>query len=100
MGNLLRYIIQQQEGSLPPEIAADLDSLRIFHYEDDGRGRKKWRIVQRIGRSWRNARNHLFHKENLKRKPSGIDANHWKWFIEYRLKEDTQEKCRKNAINR
>ncbi|RYQ83282.1 hypothetical protein Ahy_B10g101934 [Arachis hypogaea] len=56
-------------------------------------------IVQRIGRSWRNTRNHLFHKvydkeltfeENLKCKPSGIDANHWKWFIEYRLKEDTQ----------
>nr|XP_025679024.1 uncharacterized protein LOC112778979 [Arachis hypogaea] len=82
---------------------------RAFHYEDDGRGRIKWGIVQRIERSWRNARNHLFHKvydkeltfeENLKRKPSGIKANHWKWFIEYRLKEDTQEKCRQNAINR
>ncbi|RYQ97868.1 hypothetical protein Ahy_B08g093941 [Arachis hypogaea] len=28
MRNLLRYIIQQQGGNLPPEIAADLDSLR------------------------------------------------------------------------
>ncbi|RYR14733.1 hypothetical protein Ahy_B04g071421 isoform B [Arachis hypogaea] len=27
MGNLLRYIIQQQGGNLPPEIVADLDSL-------------------------------------------------------------------------
>ncbi|RYR14732.1 hypothetical protein Ahy_B04g071421 isoform A [Arachis hypogaea] len=47
-------------------------SMQVFHYEDDGRGRIKRRIVQRIGRSWRNARNYLFHKE----------------------------KCRKNAINR
>ncbi|XP_025685566.1 uncharacterized protein [Arachis hypogaea] len=65
---------------------------QVFHYKDDGRGRIKRRIVQRIGRSWRNVRNHLFHKvydkeltfeENLKRKPAGIE-----------------EKCRKNAINR
>ncbi|RYR57195.1 hypothetical protein Ahy_A05g022932 [Arachis hypogaea] len=28
MRNLLRYIIQQQGGNLPPKIAADLDSLR------------------------------------------------------------------------
>ncbi|KAL4299449.1 hypothetical protein AHAS_Ahas17G0102000 [Arachis hypogaea] len=27
MKNLLKYIIQQQGGNLPPEIAADLDSL-------------------------------------------------------------------------
>ncbi|XP_072072231.1 uncharacterized protein [Arachis hypogaea] len=88
---------------------------RVFHYEDDGRGRIKQEIIQRMGRNWRNARNLLFHKlydkeqtfeENVKRKPSGIDANYWKWFLEYRLKEDTQitnielEKCRKNAINR
>ncbi|XP_020972776.1 uncharacterized protein LOC110269338 [Arachis ipaensis] len=66
--------------------------LRVFHYEDDGRGRIKREIIQRIGRSWRNARNHLFHKvydkeltfeENLKCKLAGIE-----------------EKCRKNAINR
>ncbi|KAL4345377.1 hypothetical protein AHAS_Ahas11G0272300 [Arachis hypogaea] len=28
LGNLLRHIIQQQGGNLPPEIVADLDSLR------------------------------------------------------------------------
>ncbi|RYR21782.1 hypothetical protein Ahy_B03g067100 [Arachis hypogaea] len=73
---------------------------RVFHYEDDGREWIKQGIVQRIGRSWRNARNHLFHKvygkeltfeENLKRKPAGIETNHWKKFIEYQLDEDTQE---------
>ncbi|XLS52182.1 hypothetical protein HN51_012859, partial [Arachis hypogaea] len=72
---------------------------RVFHYEDDGRGRIKRRIVQRIERSWRNARNHLFHKvydeeltfeESLKRKPAGIESNHWKKFIQYQLNEDTQ----------
>ncbi|XP_057756069.1 uncharacterized protein LOC130975270 [Arachis stenosperma] len=82
---------------------------RVFHYEDDGRERIKRGIVQRIESSWRNARNHLFHKvydeeltfeENLKRKPAGIEANHWKMFLEYRLNEDIQEKCKKNAINR
>ncbi|XLS81900.1 hypothetical protein HN51_047731, partial [Arachis hypogaea] len=65
---------------------------RVFHYEDDGRGIIKQGIVQRIGSSWRNARNHLFHKvydeeltfeENLKPKPAGMEANHWKKFLEY-----------------
>ncbi|XLS44353.1 hypothetical protein HN51_001218, partial [Arachis hypogaea] len=63
-----------------------------------GRGIIKREIVQRIGSSKRNARNYLFHKfydkeltfeENLKRKPVGIEANHWKKFLEYWLNEDT-----------
>ncbi|RYR21400.1 hypothetical protein Ahy_B03g066677 [Arachis hypogaea] len=46
------------------------------------------------------ARNHLFHKvydeeesfeENVKRKLSGIDAQQWRWFLNYRLKESTKE---------
>ncbi|RYR08169.1 hypothetical protein Ahy_B05g075734 [Arachis hypogaea] len=66
-------------------------------------------ILQRIGSCWRNSRNHLFHKvyekeltfeENIKRKPAGIEVNHWKKFLQYRLDDDTKEKCRKNAINR
>ncbi|XP_057719245.1 uncharacterized protein LOC130933638 [Arachis stenosperma] len=82
---------------------------RVFHYEDDGKGIIKRGIVQRIENSWRNARNHLFHKvydeeltfdQNLKGKPAGIKANHWKKFLEYRLNEDTKEKCKKNAANR
>ncbi|KAL4294384.1 hypothetical protein AHAS_Ahas18G0222700 [Arachis hypogaea] len=82
---------------------------RVFHYEDDKRGWIKREILQRIGNCWRNSRNHLFHKvydeeltfeENIKRKPVGIEANHWKKFLQYRLDDDTQEKCRKNAVNR
>ncbi|XP_016192133.1 uncharacterized protein LOC107633014 [Arachis ipaensis] len=83
-------------------LSYDLNYLyRVFHYEDDGRGIIKQEIVQRIASSWRNARNHLFNKvydeeltfaENLKRKPAGIEANHWRKFLEYRLNEDTQGK--------
>ncbi|XP_057746397.1 uncharacterized protein LOC130965652 [Arachis stenosperma] len=82
---------------------------RVFHYEDDKRGWIKWGIVQRIGSCWRNSRNHLFHKvydeeltfeKNIRRKPAGIEANHWKKFLKYRLDGDTKEKCRINAVNR
>nr|XP_025635506.1 uncharacterized protein LOC112729547 [Arachis hypogaea] len=82
---------------------------RVFHYEDDKRGWIKRGILQRIRSYWRNSRNHLFHKvydeeltfeENIKRKPVGIEANHWKKFLQYWLDDDTKEKCRKNAVNR
>ncbi|XLU77739.1 hypothetical protein S245_001160, partial [Arachis hypogaea] len=72
---------------------------RVFHYEDDKRGWIKQGIVQKIGSCWRNSRNHLFHKvydeeltfeQNIKRKPPGIEANHWKKFLQYRLDEDTK----------
>ncbi|XLS93176.1 hypothetical protein HN51_069184, partial [Arachis hypogaea] len=72
---------------------------RVFHYEDDKRGWIKRKILQRIGNCWRNSRNYLFHKvydeeltfeENIKRKPAGIEANHWKKFLEYRLDDDTK----------
>ncbi|RYR08165.1 hypothetical protein Ahy_B05g075726 [Arachis hypogaea] len=39
-------------------------------------------------------------EENAKRKPSGIDAQQWRWFLNYRLKESTKKKCRQNAPNR
>ncbi|RYR73740.1 hypothetical protein Ahy_A02g008229 [Arachis hypogaea] len=42
----------------------------------------------------------LTFEKNLKRKPAGIDANHWKRFIEYRLKEDTQEQRQGRPIGR
>ncbi|RYR24887.1 hypothetical protein Ahy_B02g058461 [Arachis hypogaea] len=82
---------------------------RVFHYEDNRGGRIKRGIIQRIGKSWKNTRNLLFYKfydsrktfeKNANHKPSGIDANHWKWFLEYWLKDDTKEKCKKNVINR
>ncbi|XP_057740694.1 uncharacterized protein LOC130957872 [Arachis stenosperma] len=41
----------------------------------------------------------LTFEENIKRKPAGIEANHWKKFLQYRLDDDTKDKCRKNAVN-
>ncbi|KAL4293160.1 hypothetical protein AHAS_Ahas18G0100300 [Arachis hypogaea] len=52
-----------------------------------------------IGRNWKNTRKNLFHKfydsrrtfeQNANYKPLGMDANHWKWFLEYRLKHSTK----------
>ncbi|RYR72577.1 hypothetical protein Ahy_A02g006794 [Arachis hypogaea] len=57
---------------------------QVFHYEDDGGRRINRRTFE----------------QNANHKPSGIDANHWKWFLEYRLKDSTNEKCRKNAAYR
>ncbi|XP_016199229.1 uncharacterized protein LOC107640195 [Arachis ipaensis] len=82
---------------------------RVFHYEDDKRGWIKREILQRIGSCWRNSRNHLFHKvydeeltfeQNIKRKPVGIEANHWKKFLQYRLDEDTKEQRQGRPIGR
>ncbi|RYR24097.1 hypothetical protein Ahy_B02g057590 [Arachis hypogaea] len=91
------------------KLEKDSACWRVFHYEDDKRGWIKRGILQRIRSYWRNSRNHLFHKvydeeltfeENIKRKPVGIEANHWKKFLQYWLDDDTKEKCRKNAVNR
>nr|XP_025636367.1 uncharacterized protein LOC112730499 [Arachis hypogaea] len=66
-------------------------------------------MIQRLGKIWKEARNHLFHKVyddeesfevNAKRNPSGIDAQQWRWFLNYRLKESTKEMCRQNSLNR
>ncbi|RYR09110.1 hypothetical protein Ahy_B05g077209 [Arachis hypogaea] len=38
-------------------------------------------------------------EENLKHHPSRIEESHWKWFLEYRQKEETKKKCNQNALN-
>ncbi|XP_057763489.1 uncharacterized protein LOC130983285 [Arachis stenosperma] len=82
---------------------------RVFHYEDDAGGKIKSDMLKRIGKNWKDTRNHLFHmcykqirtyEENLKHHPAGIDKNDWKKFVDYRLKEETQKKCKQNALNR
>ncbi|RYR59438.1 hypothetical protein Ahy_A05g025319 [Arachis hypogaea] len=82
---------------------------RTFLYEEDDRGKRKKVMIQRLGKIWKEARNHLYHKcydeqmsweENLKKKPSGINIQQWRWFVNYRLKESTKKKCRQNALNR
>ncbi|RYR01716.1 hypothetical protein Ahy_B06g080583 [Arachis hypogaea] len=41
-------------------------------------------------------------EENIENRSSGIDRDHWRWYLDYdyRAKPETKEKCRKNAINR
>ncbi|KAL4330764.1 hypothetical protein AHAS_Ahas13G0432700 [Arachis hypogaea] len=70
-----------------------------FRYEEDDKGTIKRVMIQRLGKIWKEERNHLFHKVydeeesyevNAKRNPSGIDAQQWRWFLYYRLKESTK----------
>ncbi|XP_025616195.1 uncharacterized protein [Arachis hypogaea] len=80
-----------------------------FQFDEDSRGNIKRTILKRIGSCWRNTRRKLYHKyynstntleQNIERCPSRIDKEHWKLFLAYRNKPDTQEKCRKNAMTR
>ncbi|XP_025628324.1 uncharacterized protein [Arachis hypogaea] len=84
-------------------------SLRgVFHYEDDAGGKIKCKIMQRIGKNWKDTRHNLHKcyketrtfKENLKHRPSGIEENEWKRFLEYRQKEETKEKEQGRSVGR
>ncbi|RYQ91824.1 hypothetical protein Ahy_B09g097859 [Arachis hypogaea] len=57
----------------------------------------------------KDTRHNLYHKfyegtktfeKNIKHRPSRIEENHWKWFLEYRKKQETKKKCKQNALNR
>ncbi|MED6175234.1 hypothetical protein PIB30_076524 [Stylosanthes scabra] len=39
-------------------------------------------------------------EQNVDVRLGGIDDDHWKKFLRYRLRPDTKEKCRKNTVNR
>ncbi|MED6122480.1 hypothetical protein PIB30_040210 [Stylosanthes scabra] len=76
---------------------------RTFHFEDPT-GEIKKDILKRLGKLWKDTRSNLFHTfyddtksedENVKKhKPPGVDLEHWRFFLRYRLSEDTQEKHR------
>ncbi|RYQ92921.1 hypothetical protein Ahy_B09g099161 [Arachis hypogaea] len=60
-------------------------------------------------KSWKDTRLRLYDdyyeptlstEENIENRPPGIDRDHWRWYLDYRAKPETKEKCRKNAINR
>ncbi|RYR39491.1 hypothetical protein Ahy_A09g045044 [Arachis hypogaea] len=63
---------------------------RVFHYEDDAKGKIKRDILKRIGNNLKDTRNHLFHRYK----------NDWKKFVDYRLNDETQKKCKQNTLNR
>ncbi|XP_016165100.1 uncharacterized protein LOC107607690 [Arachis ipaensis] len=82
---------------------------RVFHYEDDARGKIKRDIMKRIGKNWKDTRHHLYHRcykeiriyeKNLKHCPKGIEENEWKKFIDYRQKEETMEKEQGRRVGR
>ncbi|RYR35760.1 hypothetical protein Ahy_A10g050875 [Arachis hypogaea] len=77
--------------------------IKVFHYEDDARGKIKREIMKRIRKNWKDTRHNLYHKcykeirtyeKNLEHRPKGIEENEWKKFLDYRQKEET-----KNALN-
>nr|XP_025638418.2 uncharacterized protein LOC112733612 [Arachis hypogaea] len=91
------------------QIARYASEERVFYYEDDAGGKIKRDILKRIGKNWKDSRHHLFHRcykqvktyeKNLQHHPKGIDKNDWKKFVNYRLNEETQKKCKQNTLNR
>ncbi|XP_057756265.1 uncharacterized protein LOC130975489 [Arachis stenosperma] len=64
---------------------------------------ESWKLVSKAKRD--HAYNMLkkqirTYEENLRHHPKGIDKNDWKKFVDYRLNEDTQKKCKQNTLNR
>ncbi|RYR24733.1 hypothetical protein Ahy_B02g058255 [Arachis hypogaea] len=79
---------------------------RTFQYEEDDNRKIKRLMIQRIEKIWKESRKTLFHKfyderknleENTKHKPLGINAQQWKWFFQYRLKDSTKTKYSKSV---
>ncbi|MED6159339.1 hypothetical protein PIB30_041416 [Stylosanthes scabra] len=72
---------------------------RTFYFEDP-KGKIKKDILKRLEKLLKDARSNLFHTfyddtksidENVKKyKPRGVDLEHWRFFLKYRLSEDTQ----------
>ncbi|RYQ98763.1 hypothetical protein Ahy_B07g086539 [Arachis hypogaea] len=57
--------------------------------------------MKSIRKSWKKTRNMLYHEyykstktreQNIEERPPKIDKEHWRWFLEYRNKPETQEK--------
>ncbi|XP_025702891.2 uncharacterized protein [Arachis hypogaea] len=62
-----------------------------------------------MGKSWKDTRLRLYDdyyeptlstEENIENRSPGIDRDHWRWYLDYRAKPETKEKCKKNALNR
>ncbi|RYR39695.1 hypothetical protein Ahy_A09g045277 isoform D [Arachis hypogaea] len=66
-------------------------------------------MLKNLGKVWKDTRHRLFHQfydhtlsieENIARRPSRIDENHWRWFIDYRLSKKTRERQCGRRISR
>ncbi|MED6147140.1 hypothetical protein PIB30_041244 [Stylosanthes scabra] len=74
-------------------------------YFDYQNGTIKGYMLKSLGKSWKEARNRLFHnyydprktlEQNVNARPRKIDEDHWRRFLRYRLRLDTKENM-KNA---
>ncbi|XP_020976965.1 uncharacterized protein LOC107637860 isoform X2 [Arachis ipaensis] len=80
---------------------------KIFHFEEDSEETIKKNILKSMGKSWKETRLRLYNayyeptsttEQNIEHHLPKIDREHWRWFLDYRAKAETQ--CRKNTINR
>ncbi|RYR63051.1 hypothetical protein Ahy_A04g020838 [Arachis hypogaea] len=74
---------------------------QISHFDEDSEGTIKKNILKIMGKSWKEIRLRLYNacfeqtfttKQNIERRLSGIDREHWRWFLDYRAKAETKER--------
>ncbi|RYQ90816.1 hypothetical protein Ahy_B09g096801 [Arachis hypogaea] len=72
---------------------------QIFHFNEDSEGTIKKNILKSMGKSWKEGRLRLYGdfyeltftmEQNIEQHPSGIDREHWRWFLEYHAKAETK----------
>ncbi|XP_016170272.1 uncharacterized protein LOC107612955 [Arachis ipaensis] len=77
---------------------------QIFQFEEDSEGIIRKNILKSMGKSWKDTRLRLYDdyyeptlltEENIENRLPGIDRDHWRWYLDYRAKPKTKEKCRK-----
>ncbi|XP_057719131.1 uncharacterized protein LOC130933517 [Arachis stenosperma] len=82
---------------------------QIFHFNEDSEETIKKNISKSMRKSWKETRLRLYDRfydptfmteQNLENCLPGIDREHWRLFLDYRVEPETKEKCRKNAENR
>ncbi|MED6108082.1 hypothetical protein PIB30_020178 [Stylosanthes scabra] len=72
----------------------------IFYLDEDQGGSLKKLILKGLGKSWKEARNRLWHEyydsrknleQNVLKHPGGVNADDWRRFLMYRLRPDTKQ---------
>ncbi|XP_072081137.1 uncharacterized protein [Arachis hypogaea] len=72
-----------------------------FHFDEDSEGTIKKNILKSMEKSWKKTRLRLYSdfyeptfmtEQNIEHHPPGIDQEHWRWFLDYRTKEETKKR--------
>ncbi|RYQ95922.1 hypothetical protein Ahy_B08g091308 [Arachis hypogaea] len=78
---------------------------QIFQFDEDSEGVIRKNILKSMGKSWKDTRLRLYDdcydltlstEENIENRPPEIDLDHWRWYLDYRAKPETKEKCDKS----